>query len=299
VPVLVVVWGLLGARAAAQELETRFYTNAPVGMNVLQLGFVRSSGNILTDPALPVRGLDTTLYVTQLKYARVLDVFGKAGKVDVQLPLATGHWTGIEVGVGPRERDVTGLADARVAFNVNFVGSPALTVPEFRQFRQRTIVGAVVQVVAPTGTYDPTKLVNLGSNRWSFKSQIGVSRTVGRWNVEGAATLWMFTDNPDHYGGQRLAQDLIGEVQAHLVYSFRPGMWIGFDIGFLDGGTTTVDGRELNTLQSNSRAGVTLQIPFARRHGIRVAFSDGVSTRIGADFTSLVIGYQVMWGKGF
>ena len=88
-------------------------------------------------------------------------------------------------------------------------------------------------------------------------------------------------------------------IQGPLVYSFRPGMWLGFDVGYLDGGTTTVDGRELNTLRSNSRAGVTFQVPVAKGHGIRVALSRGVRTRIGADFTTLVLGYQVMWGKGF
>ena len=285
---------LLGASVAAQELETRFYTNLPIGMNLLQLGYARSTGNILTDPVLPVKDLDATLNLTQLKYARTIDVFGKSGKVEALLPLAFGHWTGAEVGVGERERDITGLADARFTFNVNFVGSPALRLSEFRQYRQKTIVGTVVQVVAPTGKYDSSKLVNIGSNRWSFKSELGVSRALGRWHVEGAATLWLFSDNQDYFGGQTLAQEPIVAVQGHVVYSFRPGMWLGLAFGYLDGGTTTVAGRQLNTLRSNSRGGVTLQVPFARRHGVRVAFSRGVRTRIGADFTTLVLGYQVM-----
>jgi len=291
-------WSLLGGAAAAQELETRYYTNIPVGLNLLQLGLARSTGNILIDQSLPVEGLDATLNLTQVKYGRTIDFFGKAGKVEALLPFAFGHWEGVEIGVGDRERDINGLADARFTLNVNFVGSPALRPREFRDYRQKTIVGAVLQVVAPTGKYDPSKLINIGANRWSLKSEVGVSHAMGRWYVEGATTLWLFTDNRDYFGGQTLSQEAILAVQGHVVYSFRPGLWLGFDVGYLDGGTTTIDGRQLNTLQSNSRAGLTLQVPFAKRHGIRVAFSRGVRTRIGADFTTLVLGYQVMWGGG-
>jgi len=292
------IWSLPGARVTAQELETRYYTNIPVGLNLLQFGYARSTGNILIDQTLPVEGLDATLNLTQLKYARSIDFFGKAGKVEALLPLAFGHWTGTEIGVGERERDIAGLADARFTLNVNFVGSPALRLREFRDYRQKTIVGAVLQVVAPTGQYDPSKLINIGANRWSLKSEVGVSHAIGRWYVEGAATLRLFSDNRDYFGGQTLSQEAVFAVQGHIVYSFRPGLWLGFDVGFLDGGATTVDGRQLDTLQHNSRAGLTLQVPFAKRHGIRVAFSRGVRTRIGGDFTALVFGYQVMWGKG-
>jgi hypothetical protein len=292
-------WALLGAPATAQELDTRYYTNIPVGMNLLQFGYARSTGNILIDQSLPIEGLDATLNLTQLKYGRTFDFFGKAGKVEGLLPVAFGHWTGTEIGVGDRERSSSGLADARFTLNVNFVGSPALGLREWRQYRQKTIVGAVVQVVAPTGQYDPSKLVNIGANRWSLKSEVGVSHAIGKWYVEGAGTLWLFSDNRDYFGGQTLSQEAVFAVQGHVVYTFRPGLWLGFDLGYLDGGTTTVNGHRLNTLQSNTRAGLTLQVPFAKRHGIRVAFSRGVRTRIGADFTTLVLGYQVMWGKGF
>lgn len=289
---------LWGAQAQAQELETRFYTNVPVGLNLLQFGYARSTGNILVDPALPIEGLDAQLNVTQVKYGRTIDFWGKSGKVEALLPVAWGHWEGEVAGEGRRERDITGLADARLTLNVNFVGAPALHFPEFRQYRQKTIVGAVAQLTLPTGQYDPTKLINIGANRWSAKGELGVSHAMGRWFLEGAATLWVFGENDDYFGGGRLEQDPLYAFQAHLVYAIRPTFWIGFDIGYADGGTTTVDGETLNTLQRNTRAGVTVQFPVSRQGGIRIAFSNGVRTRIGADFSTLVVGYQYMWGGG-
>ena len=38
-----VTWSLPAARTTAQELDTRYYTNIPVGLNLLQFGYARST----------------------------------------------------------------------------------------------------------------------------------------------------------------------------------------------------------------------------------------------------------------
>lgn len=286
------------ASVGAQELDVRTYTNVPIGVNIVQMGYGRSVGNILVDPSLPVEGLDARLNLGFVKYIRMLDFFGRASKVEALLPFSSGRWEGVQAGVGQRRRELTGLADARFAFTVNFLGAPSLAANEFRSYRQKTIVGATLQLIVPTGQYDGTKLINLGANRWGFKPELGVSRAIGKWHVEGAATLWLFTDNDDFFGGATLSQEALYAFQGHLVYNFRPGLWLAFDAGYANGGTTSVDRMRQTTLQNNSRAGVTLQIPFDRRQGLRVAFNAGMTTRIGADFDSFVVGYQLMWGGG-
>ena len=50
-----------------------------------------------------------------------------------------------------------------------------MSLAEMRQWRQKTLLGVSLKVVPPTGQYDPTKLVNLGSNRWTFKPELGFS----------------------------------------------------------------------------------------------------------------------------
>jgi hypothetical protein len=281
-----------------QELEVRAYTNIPVGVNVLQFGYGRSTGNILVDPSLPVEGLNAKLNLGFFKYARTFDFLERLGTVTAFIPFTSGNWKGVQTGVGARTRDIKGLADARFTLGVNFVGAPALRSREFRTYRQKTIVGTNFQVIVPTGRYDETKLINLGANRWGFKPEIGVSHAIGRWHLEAAGTVWLFTENRNFLGGFTVSQDPLYAVQGHVVYSFRPGFWASLNMGYANGGTTTVDGVVANTLQNNLRAGVSLQYPFARRHGLRIAFNRGVTTRIGADFDSLVIGYQLMWGGG-
>ena len=57
------------------------------------------------------------------------------------------------------------------------------------------IVGASLTVMTPLGMDDREKPRELGTNRWSFKLEIGSSRTYGKWMVEGMAGAWLFTYN--------------------------------------------------------------------------------------------------------
>jgi hypothetical protein len=59
-------------------------------------------------------------------------------------------------------------------------GGPAMSAREYESWHQKTILGVSLKVVAPTGQYDPTKLINNGSNRWAFNPEFGYSE---RWGL--------------------------------------------------------------------------------------------------------------------
>jgi hypothetical protein len=107
----------MGSGAYAQDLEPRAYANAPVGLNFLIAGYAYASGGVATDPSLPIKDAHLQIHSTFLAYARVLDVRGKSGKVDVVLPYA---WLSgsAEVAGQQREREVSGFADPRLRFSV-------------------------------------------------------------------------------------------------------------------------------------------------------------------------------------
>jgi len=69
-----------------------------------------------------------------------------------------------------------------------------------------------------------------------------------------------------------------------------------FCLGLANGGETTVDGDFKANLQRNSRLGSTLSIPIAPRHSLKIAYTSGLSTRLGADFDSISVLYQYIWG---
>jgi hypothetical protein len=287
----------LSLPSAAQELEPGAYSVSPVGLNFLVATYNWSGGDLSFDPALPVEDAEATINSAVVAYVRSLDVFGRSGNVGILVPYSVGHIQGNYIGEFT-EVDRSGFRDPAVRFALNLYGAPAMDLEEFASYRQKTSVGVSIVVALPLGEYDPTKLINLGSNRFSFKPEIGLSRALGKWTLELYGGVWLFTDNQDFYGGKTREQDPLGSAQVHVLYTFRPRLWIAVDGNFYSGGTTTVDGRRNLDLQKNSRIGATFSFPLGARQSVKVAFSRGAYTTIGADFTAIVAGCQYIWGAG-
>jgi hypothetical protein len=285
---------LVAGSAAAQELEPRAYAPNPSGANFVLVAYGHATGDVVFDPSVPITNVSAQVNTAAVFYGRTFGLFGRSASAAVQLPYA---WGTIEGDVFEERRSVdrSGLADLRLRLTTNLLGGPALSPSEFAARRPRTALGASVVVVAPTGQYDPSKLVNLGSNRWAFKPEVGLSHPAGRWFLELYAGAWLFTDNPDFFGGSRRSQTPLAGLQGHVSYSFRPRFWLAGDATFYNGGRTTVDGVQKADLQRNSRLGLTLAVPVKRRSAVKLSWSRGLTVRIGGDFQTLAVGYQYLW----
>ena len=287
----------MGASAYAQDLEPRAYVNTPVGLNFLLAGYGYAAGGVATDPALPLQNAHLQVHSALLAYARSLDVWGKSGKIDVVVPYA---WlSGAADFEGqPREREVSGFANPRFRFSVNFYGAPALSLQEFASYKQDLILGASLQVSPPLGQYDADKLVNIGTNRWFVKPELGISKALGPLTLELTTGVTFYTDNHDFLGGKTRAQAPIYAAQGHVSYNLGAGIWVALDGTYYTGGRTTVDGVEGNDLQKNTRLGVTVALPVNRHTSVKLYGSTGVSTRTGSNFNAGGIVLQYRWGGG-
>ena len=288
---------VVASPARAQDLEPRAYANTPGGLNFVLAGYGYSKGGVATDPSLPLQDAKVQVHTALLAYVRSLDVWGKSGKLDVILPYAWASGSATFAGQ-PQQRDVSGLGDPRFRFSVNLYGAPALSLEEFADYKQDTIVGASLQVSAPLGQYDPDKLLNIGTNRWSVKPELGISKALGPLTLELLTGVTFYTTNNDFLGGHTLEQDPIYSVQGHLIYSFRSGIWAAVDGTYYTGGRTTINGVKGNNLQQNTRLGVTFALPVDRHNSIKLYGSTGVSTRTGSNFDTVGIAWQYRWGGG-
>ena len=216
-----------GASAGAADLEPRAYSNAPVGLNFLIAGYGHSQGGLSTD-ALPIEDAQLRINTEAFAYARTLDLGGNSGKFDVVVPFAGLSGSALIAGQ-PQERNVSGLLDPRMRLSVNFYGSPALSMQDFGKYRQDLIIGASVQVAAPLGQYDPSRLINLGNHRWFIKPEIGISKAIGALTLELSEGVTFYTTNDNYYGGKTLEQAPLSATQVHIVYDFGHGVWGAFD----------------------------------------------------------------------
>ena len=297
-PAMVASWlAATGSVARAQSIEPRAYSNSPVGVNFLVAGYAYTHGGASFDTALPLSDPDLTTSSLVLAYVRAVDLWGMSGKFDVIVPYSC--LSGSADYQGARmEREIDGLADPLFRLSVNFHGAPALTLPEFQRYKQDLIVGASLQVSAPAGQYDETKLVNLGSNRWSFKPEVGISKALGAWTLELKAGTTFFTDNDDFYNGKRRSQDPLHSFGAHAIYNLASGVWASLDGTYFTGGRTTVNGDLNDDLQRNWRVGGTLAFPLDAHHSVKLYASNGVSARTGNSYDLYGIAWQYRWGGG-
>jgi hypothetical protein len=284
--------------AKAQDAEPRSYSNTPVGLNFLIAGALYSQGKLAFDPDLSVADANFHSKTGLLAYVRSFDFAGQSAKFDVIVPASSFAAWGLVDGQ-PRQREMAGLGDPRFRVSVNLIGAPALSVKDFANYRQDLIVGVSLQVSAPFGQYDNSKLLNLGNNRWSFKPELGISKAVGPWTFELAPSVTFFTDNTDFFGGNTFAQAPFYAVQGHILDTFRSGAWFALDGIYFSGGRTSLNGVKSDNEQRNTRAGFTVALPIDRWNSLKLSTSTGITTRTGSEFTAVGIAWQYRWGDGY
>jgi hypothetical protein len=284
------------SRLAAQELTPRAYWPAPKGVKVAIAGYSRVNGDVLFDSSVPVQGVRSRVRTGVLAYLQTFSLWGRTANLVAELPYAWGSSEGF-VGEAPVRGDISGFGDVDATLAVNLLGAPSMTPAEFQALRAhpRTILGASLKVVAPTGQYDEHRLLNVGAHRWATRMELGCMIPLRpRWLLELDAGGWLFGDNEDFVAGKR-EQEPILAIQAHLVRRFRPGFWASLDFNYFEGGRQTIGGIRLGGVDNNSRAGGTLVVPFRGRHAVKVGYFVPVQTESGSDYSQLLASYQVLF----
>lgn len=278
----------------AQELEPRSLTNLPVGTNFGLVGYRFAQGDVLLDPAIPIENLNARLHNIFAAYVRSINFFGMSGKISGILPYAFGKWDGYYTGIDTSTQR-SGLGDPRINFAFNFIGSPAVKPKDYHTYHQKTIVGVNITTILPIGQYNPNKLLNLGSNRWTFKTQIGVSQNVKKWFFEVYGSIWFFTVNHSFFPDNRLEQYPFFAGKLHVIYSLPKRMWIAVDGGYGIGGRTVLNERKMDTRMSTFRFGLTFAVPITEHHAFKFILDSGRRLEKGPDFNSVIISYQYRW----
>jgi len=294
---------LCAARLAhAQELNPRAYLITPVGTNVINVAYSYLDGNLQFDGAVPISGAHASGNVTAFGYYRSFNLLGRSANFSLAAPYGIGDFEGTVVGV-PKSAHRSGFLDSSYRLAVNLIGGPAIEPREFANWRQDVLLGVSLKIVAPTGQYDPTLLINWGSNRWAFKPEIGYSQRWNHWILDAYAAEWFFTGNPEYFshnqyfpGTRSQTQSPVTAFEWHLSYDVRPRLWVSLDANYWVGGETTVNGvANPATGQKSSRVGVTASIPITARQSIKISYSDGAYVRYGGNYRTIFASWQYGW----
>lgn len=280
----------------AQDLDPRAYVKVPVNANVITAGMAFQDGDVLLDPTVPIEDLEATAESLSFGFVRSFSFFGQSAQALAVLPYSWAQLSGKVEGLD-KSRDLNGLSDMRLRFSVLLLGGKAITTSDMSKPPPRTIIGTSVTVIAPTGEYTSEKLINLGTNRWAIKPEIAVTQRIGnRWMMDLYTGVWLFTDNDSFYpGSSERKQDPLYSFQGHLSYNINTRTWAAFNATYYTGGQSAINDIYKDDRQSNSRLGVTLSFPVAKRNSVKIAYSQGAIIRSGGDFKTLSIGWNYTW----
>ena len=293
---MILILLLIGFSLSAQDLDPRAYARVPVDMTFLVTGFVYTYGSVVSDPTLPIQDLKANVESPLLAIGRTFSLFGLTSQALVSLPYSWAQLSGKLVG---KDSSATrsGLGDTRFRLSVLLLGAPAATIKQFSKSSPQSVIGASITVIAPTGNYFTDKLINLGTNRWSFKPEIGLSYMVDKqWLIDLYAGVWFFTNNNSFYPGTSLrSQEPLIALQTHISYNFNPLMWAAINITYYTGGQSSVNDIYKDDRQNNSRVGATFNFPVSKKSAIKIAYSTGAIIRFGANFSTISIAWQMVF----
>lgn len=280
----------------AQAFEPRILSDIPIKGNVFVASYVYSKGDILLDVASPVQDLESSVNSLVFAYARTFKLFNKLTKVDAVIPYAFADFNGLLNGVAA-STSRSGFGDPLIRFSMIIVGSEPLELKEFLKHKPKKFkFGAGIRISPPLGQYDSSKLINLGTNRWTFKIGFGGSYTfANKFVLEGQIKSWFFTQNNDFFNGGTIKQNPLFSAQLHLTYIFKPGIWLSGSIGQTNSGITFINGIEQEKINTNTKYGLTFSYKINRKNGLKIALTNGIPNQFDFDYTSLIIFYNFIW----
>lgn len=290
---------LLALPCYGQDIEPRRWSHLPLGSNFSGGAYAYTTGDITLDPVLRIEDAEFDLHSVVGKYIRSFELLGKSARFDLIQGYQSGQWTGLLNGV-PTTVERDGRTDTTLRFAINLMGAPPLAGREFAEYRAKadheTIIGAGLALQLPTGEYFNDKLINLGSNRFTFRPQLGVVHNRGKWSAELTTAAWLFTENDDFFNGKQLEQDPLYTADAHLIYTFRPGLWLSASLGYGGGSESTVNGVPGDDRQNNLGWGLGLGIPINRALGVKIAYiGTRTHARTGLNTDTYTCGFSFMW----
>lgn len=173
---------MLSGQLHAQEIEARLYSNAPIGMNFATGGIAQAKSG------------SYKLTTEAVSLTHVLDIAGQSGRLSLLLPYAELSGTGTAGGQTFNALS-EGMSDPVIKASANLYGAPALSLDEFKSYKQDLIIGASIAASVPWGKYNSEQMVNVGANRWFVQPGLGASQAIGPWRLELAGMATIYTNN--------------------------------------------------------------------------------------------------------
>lgn len=254
--------------------DSRDYIPAPPGTFLMVNYFKHISANNLYKDGKKVSNefnLDMNLGIIRPVY------FVKVGPFvfDPQAIIPFGVQSVDGAGVGGNQLSSSGWGDPMITATWWMVNDPV----------KKFWVGFTPFISLPLGTYDRQKAVNLGSNRWMFRPEVGVVKGFGdRAYLDLILGGEFYTDNKDFGAGAlkvTLEQDPTLVFEAHASYDLTKSCFASLDYTFNYGGETTIADVKQQNSMSNHGLGLSIFYMVGDHDQLMIQYKDDFYVKSG------------------
>ena len=276
--------------------NARDWQNVPTDLNMLFGYYNRIDSNTPIDTSLPIDGLSLNADLYILRYARSFGIAGRSSAIQILQPYAdiSASFDNARYFTGTKHNG--GRGDTQVVLAHNFFGGPALTAEEFAKWTPETFLTGALTVTTPTGDYDKNRVINIGSNRWVFKPELGFGTPFGPTWLEINTMVSLFGDNDDYQGSSKLEQKALYAIEGHYSYEFNRALWASLDATYTRGGETKIDGDWQDNKQESTLVGASMGFMLSPQLGGLLAYTDTVAERKGSpDIATWTVRLQYVW----
>lgn len=271
------------AAAPAQDDGARAYMLIPDGTRVatLQGIFLRANQSLAPGTVIPDAKIDIDVAV--LQFTQTFSIAGSQSAVFAALPLGEVRGS-LALPGGKISGKSSGAGDATLGAIFGLVGSPALMLKDYAAFRPGFSLGLLGKLIVPTGTYQSDKLINLGANRFTYQLGLPMTYSLGRSQLDPSLTTFellptvtFFDSNDSPFGADRVSQDPLLGIEAHITHNLGQAFWISGDARYTYGGETRTDGIDDDNIQEALALGVTANLYFSQQLSFKATYGGTVA----------------------
>lgn len=273
----------LAPAAFSQGDGPRAYFPAPVDTNLVALYGIFLDSNKTFDSGTVFSDGDLNLNMAAAQYTRTFAVGGNTSALFVVLP--AGEVSG-RISKGPFSPNTSssGMGDMLIGGVLGLVGSPALDLQEYMTYKPEVSLGLLTKFGLPTGAYDSSDALNMGTNRWS--AQVGLPWSfywgetltdAGLTTLDFLPSVTFYGDNGDPNGGNNLEQDMLFLLEMHLTHNINRAMWVSLDAFYTRGGETTMDGVAGDNAQESFSLGGSASVSLSSAFSLKFTYGGVVA----------------------
>lgn len=243
---------------AAGDAMARDYIAAPAGVDLAVGYYTHKQANTYVDDG-HATGADFSSDLLIARYVHFMEVGGMI--IDPQIILPMGQLNVNLPGAVDDRR--TSMGDMILLSSFWFVNDPV----------SKTWIAFTPYVTVPTGNYDDERPgTSLGSNRWSYTAELGMTKGFGEnTTVDLIAAVDFFGRNDDYFGqGQK--KDKVWSTQAIYAYNLSPTLWASVKYTWASGGETQLDGVDQGDRSKVQTVAIGLAKQLTRQDNVQVEY---------------------------